>query len=87
VVDVPAAHAAHARKLLKDDCKIHKKSVNLALREGLVCRSNIIGIVMLISIISASLIGFGLAYFEYQPQMENMRTELFQLNSNIIGLQ
>ena len=47
----------------------------------------LIGIVMLISILSASLAGFELAHFEYQPQIESMRTELFQLNSTVTGLQ
>lgn len=47
----------------------------------------LIGIVMLISILSASLAGFVLAHFEYQPQIESMRTELFQLNSAVAGLQ
>jgi hypothetical protein len=42
---------------------------------------------VLISILSASLVGFGLAYFKYQPQIENMETRLSQLDSTASGLQ
>jgi hypothetical protein len=37
---------------------------------------------MLISILAATLAGFGLAYFGYQPQIDNMKNELAALKTN-----
>jgi regulator of replication initiation timing len=65
---------------LKDVLILHWEGIGLQTRY-------LIGIIMLISILSASLAGFGLAYFGYQPQIEDMKTELSQLNSTVSDLQ
>lgn len=46
----------------------------------------LIGFVIVISILVASFAGFGLAHFEYQPQIESMKNQLSQLNSTVTSL-